>query len=436
MKSHSAATLLMCEPLAVRALQGSTAIKLMEIAISDRSALVRAAALRRLSVPAAKSVLLKALESDDPFVRQAARHGLKQSLKNGEVIASAGSKALSSLQRLGLLLILRESGQKEALALLPGFLSDPDPDVRFAAIQWVGEHRLTEFRPSLEAALASAAETRTLFEATLAAIERLDGKTRGLRDEVAGEEYVIALLKDVRTPVPILQHAIRMLRADHPAVTIDFLNHMLANASEPVKIEAVRILCQSSLAKRFDILAKLAEDQSASVAIRAEAIAGLADDATSQRERLLALASEEQPALRNEALRSLRGVSLTDDQRSKLRTACRGDAGALELVDFLTIGGEPARSQPVRNQTPATDIDAWLARLNGPADPAGGRAGVFSHEGPWLLSLPPVRRPRKPGRPRPHKSGRGHRPPPISRINRRTGQGNRTAVCRVQRGSH
>jgi putative membrane-bound dehydrogenase-like protein len=367
--------------LAVNVLPDS-AVNLIDTAVSDRSALVRAAAFRRLSVPAAKDVLLESLESDDPFVRQAARHGLKQSLKISEVIASASSKALSPLQRLGLLLILRESGQKEALAVLPGFLSDSDPDVRFAAIQWVGENRLTEFRSRLEAALASTAETRTLFEATLAAIERLDGKTRGLRDEVAGEEYVIALLREPRTPAPVLQHALRMLRADHPALTIALMNRMLANTSEPVRIEAVRILCQSALKKRFDILVKLAEDQHASPAFRAEAIAGLADDALAQRERLLALASEERPVLRNEALRSLRGVALTDDQRSKLLMSCRGDAGALELVSFLTINGDSARSQRPQNQIPAADINAWLARVTGPADATAGERVFFHSKGP------------------------------------------------------
>ena len=64
-----------------------------------------------------------------------------------ELVALAGSKALSADERLGLLLILRESDRPEARAVLPGFLADPDPRIRFAAIQWVGEHRLTEFRP-------------------------------------------------------------------------------------------------------------------------------------------------------------------------------------------------------------------------------------------------------------------------------------------------
>ena len=57
-----------------------TLIDLKAIAASDASGLVRAEAMRRLADPAAKDILLKALESDDPFIQQAARLGLRRSL--------------------------------------------------------------------------------------------------------------------------------------------------------------------------------------------------------------------------------------------------------------------------------------------------------------------------------------------------------------------
>ncbi len=204
-----------CERSAVSILPADH-IKLKDVAATDASPLVRAAAMRRLSDPGAKDLFLKALESEDPFVQQAARFGLRLSLKTPEIVALADLKDLSADRRLGLLLILRESDRPEAITVLPEFLSDPDPRIRFAAIQWVGEHQLTQFRAQLEAALASTAETRDLFGATLAALERLDGKTRGLQDEIAGEEYVAALLKNPRTPTAVRQQALRMLRPDHP----------------------------------------------------------------------------------------------------------------------------------------------------------------------------------------------------------------------------
>jgi putative membrane-bound dehydrogenase-like protein len=325
------------------------------------STLARAEALRRLADPSASEILLKALESDDPFMQQAARWGLRRSLGTSKLIAIAGSKDLSPAQRLGLLLVLRDSDRPEARALLPAFLADPDPAIHFAAIQWVGEHKLTEYRPQLLAGLASTASTRSLFEATLAALERLDGKPRNPRDELGGEDYIVALLTDPHTPATVLRRGLRMLRPDHPALTLSRLKRFLEAPEETVRIEAVRSLSQSPLPGRFAVLARLAEDHHAPVTLRAEAIVGLADDASHQRNRLLALAWSEQPVLRREAMRSLRGIPLTEHEQSLLRAANAVDDLSLELP-----GG----------------LDAWLARLEGAADPDAGERVFFHSKGP------------------------------------------------------
>jgi putative membrane-bound dehydrogenase-like protein len=116
--------------LAVRILPVEN-VDLKTIAGSDASPLVRSDAMQRLADPAAKDVLLKSFESEDPFVQQAARKGLQRSLKIDELIALAATKDLAAGRRLGLLLILRDSGRPEASALLPGFLTDPDPLIHF-----------------------------------------------------------------------------------------------------------------------------------------------------------------------------------------------------------------------------------------------------------------------------------------------------------------
>ena len=110
-----AASVLHHESADVRALGASILptdrIDLKNVARSDPSPLVRAAAMRRLSDPGARDLFLKALGSDDPFVQQAARLGLRNSLKAAELVALAGSKDLSADERLGLLLTLRDSGR-------------------------------------------------------------------------------------------------------------------------------------------------------------------------------------------------------------------------------------------------------------------------------------------------------------------------------------
>ena len=103
---------------------------------------------------------------------------------------------------------------------------------------------------------------------------------------MAGEDYIVALLTDPRTSASVLERGLRMLRPDHPALTLDRLRRFVTGNDEAVAIEAVRTLSQSPLPARFAVLSKLATDRNASVPLRAEAIVGLADDATEPAQRL------------------------------------------------------------------------------------------------------------------------------------------------------
>jgi putative heme-binding domain-containing protein len=355
-------------------------VNLRAIAAIDTSDLVRAEAMRRLADPAAKDILVKALESDDPLVQQAARRGLQRSVGLGELAMLAGSQGLAPLRRLGLLLILRDTDRPEARALLPRFLSDSDPSIRFAAIQWIGEHRLEKYRSQLLGSLTSGSATRELFEATLAALEQLDGKPRDPRNELAGEDYIATLLHDPRAPAAVLRRGLRMLRPDHSTLTLPLLQRFLALPDEPTRIEAARSLSNSPLAGRFDVLARLAEDGTAPVPLRAEAIAGLADDAARRRDELLALTASGDPVLRREALRSLRGVVLTERELSSVRVSSLGDEAALQLVDRLGAGKQP--TSPVDPDAGPAGVEAWLARLEGPAEPSAGQRVFFHSKGP------------------------------------------------------
>jgi putative membrane-bound dehydrogenase-like protein len=357
-------------------------LDLASVAANDTSPLVRAEALRRLADPAARDLLLKAIESDDPFLQQAARQGLASSLKVDEIIALVRQPGLAPTRRLGLLLILRESNSAETRALLPDFLASPDPSIQFAAIQWVGERRLQEFRPQLLDALASSAQTRTVFEATLAALDRLDRERRNPEDERAGEDYIAALLLNTQTPAAVLERGLRMLRPNHPALSLTLLKRLMSEPTENVRLEAVRTLCQSPIPGRFDVLAKLADDDHASLSLRAEAVAGLADDAIHERARVLRLATSQQPALRHEALRDLRGIALSERELAALRAANHDDDQALQLLQLLNATGHSADGLAGRSIPSTTSIDDWLSRLEGPADRAAGERVFFHSKGP------------------------------------------------------
>ncbi len=178
-----------------------------------------------------------------------------------------------------------------------------------------------------------------------------------------------------------------MLRPDHPWLTLSRLEHFLDSQDPSIRIEAVRSLSQNPHAGRFDRLAKLAGDVGSPEPVRAEAIAALADDASHQRGRLLELATNASPVLCHEALRSLRGVSLSADELARLRNAKRGDDASLALIARLE-GGKSATSQPDRQTS--QDLDAWLARLEGPADASAGERVFFHTKGPGCYRCHPV----------------------------------------------
>jgi putative membrane-bound dehydrogenase-like protein len=367
--------------LAVR-LTPASLVDLKATAATDPSLLVRAEALRRMADPMAKYLLLKALESDDPFMQQASRHGLERSLKTDDLVELVRFKDAAPARRLGLLLILRDLNFSGASTLIPEFLADPDPTIKFAAIQWVGEHGMKVFHSQLLAGLTSSAATRNLFEGTLASLELLDGKGRNPSDEVAGEDYIAALLSDPQTPGSVLRRGLRMLRPDHPKLRIDLLRRFLNSSDGAVQLEALRTLCQSQLRDRFDVLAKLADDRHAPISLRAEAIVGLADDAGRQRNRLLALATGAEPMIRREALRGLRGVKLAERDLSALLNSSRTDESELELLKLLPAQRTGSAIPSDRENGAATAIDAWLARLEGPADASAGERVFFHSKGP------------------------------------------------------
>ena len=300
-------------------------VDLKQIAAIDGSPFVRASALRRLADPSARTTLLKALESDDPFLQQAARQGLKRSLKFPELIELASDP--EPAHRLGALLILRESGRPEALTLISKALDDPDPAIKFTAIQWVGEGHLAEYRPRLLKELSAEKTTREVFEGTLAALDMLQARKREPREENAGEDYVAALLTDPGTPPAAVRRALRMLRPDHRVLTLDRIQKFLASTDESIRLEAVRTLGSSPLPQRFEILDKIAEDPHASEPIRAWARLGLAEKASGH------------PA---------------------------------------TVSPSPGNA----TQPPVNDLDAWLKKLEGAADPAAGERVFFHPKGP------------------------------------------------------
>ena len=249
--------------------------------------------------------------------------------------------------------------------------------MRFAAVQWVGEERLTAFRSGLADALAAGPASSRLFGGYLASLERLDGVVRTPDDEWAGEQYIVRALEDPATTQEVRRWALRMLRPDHPQLSIDRLREWAASSDAALQREAVRTLRDSLHPQRTALLSQIAADEKHSLSLRAEAIVGLSGDDSATRLLLVSIAKKDEPALRDEALRSLRGSRLEVNERQELERVARQQPAAAELVErVLNPEVLPARPQP-------DDLAGWQLLLDGSDGKAHGDAAagerIFFH---------------------------------------------------------
>lgn len=340
--------------------------------VTDRSPLVRAAALRATGNAADGKPLWAAQSDADPFVRQAAAESLAgRGLKDPEQLWDATK---SPSERLALALLVRRLLGAAGEPLIPKMLRDEEAPVRFLAIQWIGEEGLVKLRPELESALQTRANSRLLFESCLAALERLDGVSRRPTDEVPGEQYVVRILLDTKSTPEVRRRALRTLRPDHPELTLDLLRTLIEGDDATLRLEAIRSLRDHPSPDKVATLIAVTRDREAADREQAEAVMGLdATDAVhpEARERLLELAAAGPEPVAIEALRGLRGVPLSDVERGRLEDAAAKKSESWKglLARVLT---------PPDAGLGADSADTWLTRLDGPADPEAGER-IFFH---------------------------------------------------------
>ena len=372
--------------------------KLLALATKDPSPYVRMQAVLQLRKMATLEAIIPVLADNDPFLVGAALTVLGRPGNSALLAASVESK--NPRLRLGILLALRRAGEAEGHKHLSKFLADPDPAVRRAAVQWVGEERLKEHSGAIAAAAAREPVTRELFEALLASQALLDGAARKPGSEPSGEEYVARIVKDAKQPAVFRTLGLRMLRSDHPTLTKDLLKELLGSSESALRKEAVRTLALRADDASQEMLRIVAADSAADAGLRAFAVLGIAQsapDSVESRRILLALLAD--VGLRRDALRSLRSVALTGDERRTLfawwdqLSAEKGErsderrelAGQLLLIlgEKLEKGEEGRRKKLVELVgQPPTDEAAWRKALAEKGDPAAGERVFFHLRGP------------------------------------------------------
>jgi putative membrane-bound dehydrogenase-like protein len=330
-------------------------------------AAVRFEAVGSLKGRAGVPRLLEFLTDKDPFLRHAAVRQLSRLPHLADLVPLRSLK--NTEQRLGLLLAHRASGRPEGLRLVADFLADPDEEVRFLAAKWVADQKLARYRPEIARALKRKDLNVRMYSAYATAVARIDGREVS---EAKMAEYFLGRLRDERSPPAIRVRALQLIPATDSQLTVDFLAGLLHQPDAALRLEAARALAEHPSPKRTAVLLAAARDRRLGDAVRAQAILGLAGRAQELREELLRFALEDNTALRDEALRALVGTKLTAAQRQRIEEVGRHGPDAAALA--ARVLGKPF----TKGRPPARDVEAWVKRLDVPADAGAGRR-VFFH---------------------------------------------------------
>jgi putative membrane-bound dehydrogenase-like protein len=345
----------------------------LKTALADPSKFVRMQAILGLGPQAPLEPLLGILADPDPFLAGAVIEALGQPGHGKLLLDHALDRQMPTKVRLGLVVAMRRSGDAYCQAVIPKLLEDADPAVRRAAIQWVGEDQLKEYASALEGAASRPPTTREVFEAFIAANDFLNAGARREMDQRGSEPYLARVIGDPQKPSALRALALRMIRIDHPSLTVARLQSLIAEKDEALRLEAVRALAAKTDDAAQETLRHLAGDDRAAGSLRSEAVMGLARSAahsSSTRSRLISLLGE--GPLRPIAIQSLGGSADHQEVREALATLAHRP-GLEEKVALILNPAGVARPKTIAE---------WRAILEEPGDAAAGERVFFHPRGP------------------------------------------------------
>jgi putative membrane-bound dehydrogenase-like protein len=351
--------------MAVRALvrRGDDTARFAE---EQYAATVRAEAIAGLKDSKSIPMLVKLLGDSDPYIRHAAIHKLGG---HPEWLTQIDHKKIDDpKQQIGLLLAWRASRVIHDETMVR-CLTGADPDARVLAAKWIADERLTAYRDRVVEELAKPTLDPRGFIGLSTTLARLDNKPV---NEDALAVYFLDRLKDPKATVATKVMALRGIPANHKSLPPNQLASLLDHDDPMLRIEALRALKDRADPKLSDGVLKLLRDEKQPSSVRAQAIVTLAATNQLDVEAALHSVAGDDAALRQEALRGFYQTKIRGETFKAIAQVTKGKEDCTDLVARLF-------SKPFyANRPPATDIDAWVKRLDGPADAEAGRR-IFEH---------------------------------------------------------
>jgi putative membrane-bound dehydrogenase-like protein len=311
---------------------------------------LRAEAIK--SYQTSRERLLGFLADPDPFLRQAA----VQASASRPLLAldfADDERITEPRERVGALLSLRSLHGDFKRTLPKAFFNDPNEDVRFLAVKWIADEKLADYRDDVVKAMKDPKLSVRMYMAYATALARLDGQEVS---ETRLADYFAKRLADDATPNAQRAMLLRQVPATHPKLTVELLTKLVKADDAALQLEAVRALVEHPNPKRHGPLLEVFRNPKLNTSIRGFAMVGIADRAQELADELFAIVNDGKSPLQDDAFRALIDVVIKDP-----------------VLKDAKLFRYPEKKRP-----PAKDIDAWLKRLEGKADAEAG-ARIFFH---------------------------------------------------------
>ena len=338
------------------------------------------------------SELFEQAVHNDPFIASSALVDLAKQAPSWKL---ADIQALPTKLRVAAVLALKtaynpsydfNSATLSTKPWVTAFLADASPDVRFEALRWIADARLTEYLPQVESLLAESDLPFTLFEAAIAAYNTLTGQPElGLRNS----ELLLKQVANASADPQLRAYALRLLPITPRAasqdgklittfpegLTLDLLKQLIAVDDPQLTLETIHTLASNPTVGE-PLLIDIAKNESQPPQIRASAVAALAAIAEKHINLLLQLTASEHAPLREEAMRALRGITLNAEQHNQLQLLIASYPNSADLINALLEPTSFANDRPDPSNTAA-----WqnlLNQISGNPDPIAG-SRIFHH---------------------------------------------------------
>ena len=324
-------------------------------------------------------LLMLAKRTTDPFARvpimkQIASLATKRDVQDLEKI--------DVIDQVNLLLALKRSSPKDGQMALH-FLQSESEMVQFEALRWIADEEIKDGLPQVVEFLARPDIDFRRFEATLAAINTLQGNASL---GVADQSMLTKLLNDNETSNVVKSHLLRLIQPKPSHLPTELWETLKKEDDLRLLTELVRTLTLLATQESSDFLHSIAVDESIPATIRADAIAGLESSSNSNHATLMDLAAHQERSIREESLRSLRFSDLDSEKRERLKVISEQHPESRDLVTAIlapeTLTSRPSSTTIQEQARPSPqNINLWskrLASITSPVDLAAGRR-IFHH---------------------------------------------------------